>query len=86
MTWKRVELHKTKVSTMRPIIIKPKIINPIVILSFQIYADEKHTLGGVKPHLYKSMINYLENCFRKLVPPDLKSGLRNGGMSEPTSI
>lgn len=57
-----------------------------ILFRQQIYADEKHTLGGVKPHLYKSMINYLENCFRKLVPPDLKSGLRNGGMSEPTSI
>ncbi|KAL0277472.1 UNVERIFIED_CONTAM: hypothetical protein PYX00_004738 [Menopon gallinae] len=57
-----------------------------VLFRLQIYADEKHTLGGVKLHLYKSMLNYLENCFRKSVPPDLKSGLRTGGIMEPTAI
>lgn len=57
-----------------------------ILFRQQVYADEKHALGGVKPHLYRSMVNFLENCFRKLVPPDLKSGLRNGGISEPTTI
>jgi hypothetical protein len=32
-------------------------------------------------HLYRSMANFLEDCFRKQVPPDLKAGLRNGGTS-----
>ncbi|XP_072379446.1 inactive dipeptidyl peptidase 10 isoform X2 [Diabrotica undecimpunctata] len=43
----------------------------------QIYPDESHNLGGVKRHLYESMGNFLEDCFRKQVPPEFKAGLRN---------
>ncbi|XP_022916114.1 inactive dipeptidyl peptidase 10 isoform X2 [Onthophagus taurus] len=43
----------------------------------QIYPDESHGLGGVKRHLYKSMGQFLDDCFRKQVPPEMKTGLRN---------
>lgn len=50
----------------------------------QIYPDESHSLSGVKKHLYRSMANFLDDCYRKQVPPDLKAGLRNGGtFTEP---
>ncbi|KAL1455165.1 hypothetical protein WDU94_009277 [Cyamophila willieti] len=44
-----------------------------------IYPDESHSLAGVKRHLYKSMTTFLDDCFKKQVPPDIKAGLRNGG-------
>ncbi|XP_018575079.1 venom dipeptidyl peptidase 4-like, partial [Anoplophora glabripennis] len=43
----------------------------------QIYPDESHNLSGVKKHLYKSMGQFLDDCFRKQVPPEFKAGLRN---------
>ncbi|KAI4468726.1 protease family s9bc dipeptidyl-peptidase iv-related [Holotrichia oblita] len=43
----------------------------------QIYPDESHGLGGVKKHLYRSMGQFLDDCFRKQVPPEFKAGLRN---------
>ncbi|XP_049834013.1 dipeptidyl aminopeptidase-like protein 6 isoform X2 [Schistocerca gregaria] len=55
--------------------------NKGVLFRQQVYPDESHTLGGVKRHLYRSMANFLDDCFRKQVPPDLKAGLRNGGTS-----
>jgi hypothetical protein len=51
------------------------------ILLLQVYPDESHSLNGVMRHLYRSMANFLDDCFRKQVPPDLKAGLRNGGTS-----
>ncbi|KAJ1526921.1 hypothetical protein ONE63_008469 [Megalurothrips usitatus] len=50
-----------------------------VLFRQQIYPDENHSLFGVKRHLYRSMANFLDDCFRKLVPPERKAGLRNGG-------
>ncbi|KAH9631345.1 hypothetical protein HF086_008170 [Spodoptera exigua] len=45
----------------------------------QIYPDEGHSLEGVKRHLYRTMSAFLDDCFRKQVPPETKAGLRNGG-------
>ncbi|XP_037874079.1 inactive dipeptidyl peptidase 10 isoform X1 [Bombyx mori] len=45
----------------------------------QIYPDEGHSLEGVKHHLYRTMSSFLDDCFRKQVPPETKAGLRNGG-------
>lgn len=56
-----------------------KKLNPCEHVCWQIYPDESHSLSGVKKHLYRSMANFLDDCFRKQVPPDLKAGLRNGG-------
>ncbi|KAK7872130.1 hypothetical protein R5R35_005205 [Gryllus longicercus] len=53
--------------------------NKGVLFRQQVYPDESHSLSGVKRHLYRSMANFLDDCFRKQVPPDQKSGLRNGG-------
>ncbi|XP_058063063.1 venom dipeptidyl peptidase 4 [Anopheles bellator] len=47
-----------------------------------IYPDEGHNLSGVKKHLYRSMTLFFEDCFRKLVPQDVKAGLGNGGSSD----
>ncbi|VEN54444.1 unnamed protein product, partial [Callosobruchus maculatus] len=43
----------------------------------QVYPDENHSLGGVKKHLYMSMERFLEDCFRKQVPPKFKAGLKD---------
>ncbi|KAJ8944839.1 hypothetical protein NQ318_012986, partial [Aromia moschata] len=43
----------------------------------QIYPDESHSLSGVKKHLYKSMDEFFDDCFRKQVPPEFKAGLRD---------
>jgi inactive dipeptidyl peptidase 10 len=48
-----------------------------VLFRQQVYPDESHNLNGVKRHLYRSMANFLDDCFRKQVPPDAKSGLKN---------
>ncbi|GLG95165.1 Venom dipeptidyl peptidase 4 [Gryllus bimaculatus] len=53
--------------------------NKGVLFRQQVYPDESHSLSGVKRHLYRSMANFLDDCFRKQVPPDQKAGLRNGG-------
>ncbi|XP_037913520.1 inactive dipeptidyl peptidase 10 isoform X3 [Hermetia illucens] len=53
-----------------------------VLFKQQIYPDEGHNLAGVKRHLYRSMTGFLEDCFRKLVPPETKAGLANGGASD----
>ncbi|XP_048484052.1 inactive dipeptidyl peptidase 10 [Plutella xylostella] len=45
----------------------------------QIYPDEGHSLEGVKKHFYRTMSSFLDDCFRKQVPPETKAGLRNGG-------
>ncbi|XP_045762120.1 dipeptidyl aminopeptidase-like protein 6 isoform X1 [Maniola jurtina] len=45
----------------------------------QIYPDEAHGLEGVRRHLYRTMSSFLDDCFRKQVPPETKAGLRNGG-------
>ncbi|XP_063388192.1 inactive dipeptidyl peptidase 10 isoform X2 [Cydia fagiglandana] len=45
----------------------------------QIYPDEGHSLSGVRRHLYRTMSAFLDDCFRKQVPPETKAGLRNGG-------
>ncbi|KPJ18468.1 Inactive dipeptidyl peptidase 10 [Papilio machaon] len=45
----------------------------------QIYPDEGHSLRGVRRHLYRTMSSFLDDCFRKQVPPETKAGLRNGG-------
>ncbi|XP_013144764.1 PREDICTED: prolyl endopeptidase FAP, partial [Papilio polytes] len=45
----------------------------------QIYPDEGHSLSGVRRHLYRTMSSFLDDCFRQLVPPETKAGLRNGG-------
>ncbi|XP_017772534.1 PREDICTED: inactive dipeptidyl peptidase 10 [Nicrophorus vespilloides] len=45
----------------------------------QVYPDESHGLGGVKKHLYRSMGQFLDDCFKKQVPPETKAGLLNGG-------
>ncbi|KAJ9579403.1 hypothetical protein L9F63_024489, partial [Diploptera punctata] len=55
--------------------------NKGVLFRQQVYPDESHSLSGVMRHLYRSMANFLDDCFRKQVPPDLKAGLRNGGTS-----
>ncbi|PSN35846.1 hypothetical protein C0J52_15483 [Blattella germanica] len=55
--------------------------NKGVLFRQQVYPDESHSLNGVMRHLYRSMANFLDDCFRKQVPPDLKAGLRNGGTS-----
>jgi len=36
-------------------------------------------LAGVKGHLYLSMEQFLEDCFQKQVPADMKAGLSSGG-------
>lgn len=38
-----------------------------VMFKQQIYPDEGHQLGGVKRHLYRSMTQFLEECFKKQV-------------------
>jgi len=45
----------------------------------QVYPDVSHTLAGVKGHLYLSMEQFLEDCFQKQVPADMKAGLGSGG-------
>lgn len=50
-----------------------------VLYKQQIYPDEGHNLSGVKRHLYRSMTSFFEDCFKKLVPPESKAGLGNGG-------
>jgi len=50
-----------------------------VLFRQQVYPDEDHSLYGVKRHLYRSMVGFMDDCFRKLVPPERKAGLRNGG-------
>ncbi|XP_014241901.1 inactive dipeptidyl peptidase 10 [Cimex lectularius] len=50
-----------------------------IVYSQQIYPDENHSLSGVKKHLYRSLENFFNNCFRKQVPQESKAGLRNGG-------
>ncbi|SPP85818.1 uncharacterized protein LOC117588058 isoform X2 [Drosophila guanche] len=50
-----------------------------VLYKQQIYPDEGHSLSGVKRHLYRSMTAFFEDCFKKLVPPESKAGLGNGG-------
>ncbi|XP_063218410.1 dipeptidyl aminopeptidase-like protein 6 [Bacillus rossius redtenbacheri] len=52
-----------------------------VLFRQQVYPDESHSLSRVRRHLYRSMAGFLDDCFRKQVPPDLKAGLRNGGTS-----
>ncbi|XP_018328752.1 inactive dipeptidyl peptidase 10 isoform X2 [Agrilus planipennis] len=42
-----------------------------------IYPDEGHGLSGVKKHLYRSMDQFLDDCFKKQVPTDFNTGLRN---------
>ncbi|XP_037959128.1 prolyl endopeptidase FAP [Teleopsis dalmanni] len=53
--------------------------NKGVLFKQQIYPDEGHSLSGVKRHLYRSMTGFFEDCFKKLVPPESKAGLGNGG-------
>uniref|UniRef100_A0AAR5PBW8 Venom dipeptidyl peptidase 4 n=2 Tax=Dendroctonus ponderosae TaxID=77166 RepID=A0AAR5PBW8_DENPD len=48
----------------------------------QIYPDESHGLGGVKKHLYRSMGQFLDDCFIKQVPPQFKAGLRDDSDEE----
>ncbi|XP_059616600.1 inactive dipeptidyl peptidase 10 isoform X2 [Phlebotomus argentipes] len=48
----------------------------------QIYPDEGHNLSGVKRHLYRSMTLFFEDCFKKQIPIEMKSGLGNGGSSD----
>ncbi|CAB3385449.1 Hypothetical predicted protein [Cloeon dipterum] len=48
-----------------------------VLFRQQVYPDESHNLNGVKRHLYRSMANFLDDCFRKQMPPDAKPGLKN---------
>lgn len=31
--------------------------------TFQSYPDEEHGLAGVRPHLYHSLENFLDECF-----------------------
>ncbi|EDW76193.2 uncharacterized protein Dwil_GK14793 [Drosophila willistoni] len=50
-----------------------------VLYKQQIYPDEGHSLSGVKRHLYRSMTAFFDDCFKKLVPPESKAGLGNGG-------
>lgn len=38
-----------------------------VLFKQQIYADEGHSLSGVKRHLYRSMTSFFEDCFKRLV-------------------
>ena len=45
----------------------------------QIYPDEDHSLSNVRKHLFRTMSAFLDDCFRKQVPPETKAGLRNGG-------
>ncbi|KAL1115092.1 hypothetical protein AAG570_007123 [Ranatra chinensis] len=54
-----------------------------VVFTQQIYPDENHSLSGVKRHLYRSMSHFLEDCFRKQIPQEMKAGLRSGGTSPP---
>ncbi|XP_066142591.1 inactive dipeptidyl peptidase 10 [Euwallacea fornicatus] len=48
----------------------------------QIYPDQNHGLTGVKKHLYKSMGQFLDDCFMKQVPPQFKAGLRDDSDEE----
>lgn len=50
----------------------------------QIYPDEGHSLAGVKRHLYRSMTIFFDECFKKQIPMEVKSGLGNGGTVEPS--
>jgi len=50
-----------------------------VYIYSQVYPDVSHTLAGVKGHLYLSMEQFLEDCFQKQVPADMKAGLSSGG-------
>ncbi|KAI7815344.1 DPP10, partial [Rhyzopertha dominica] len=45
----------------------------------QVYPDQNHNLPGVRLHLHKSMEQFLDDCFKKQVPPEFKAGLRNDG-------
>ncbi|KAH0950071.1 hypothetical protein HN011_006753 [Eciton burchellii] len=50
-----------------------------ILFRQQVYPDVSHTLAGVKGHLYLSMAQFLEDCFQKQVPVDIKPGLGSGG-------
>ncbi|KAG8236367.1 hypothetical protein J437_LFUL016816 [Ladona fulva] len=50
-----------------------------VLFRQQVYPDESHGLTGVRRHLYRSMAHFLDDCFRRQVPPEMKPGLKNGG-------
>ncbi|EZA53922.1 inactive dipeptidyl peptidase 10 isoform X2 [Ooceraea biroi] len=50
-----------------------------ILFRQQVYPDVSHTLAGVKGHLYLSMAQFLEDCFQKQVPVDMKAGLGSGG-------
>ncbi|XP_020280777.1 inactive dipeptidyl peptidase 10 isoform X2 [Pseudomyrmex gracilis] len=53
-----------------------------ILFQQQVYPDVSHSLAGVKGHLYLSMAQFLDDCFQKQVPVDLKPGLGSGGSGE----
>lgn len=57
-----------------------------VLFKQLIYPDEGHNLSGVKRHLYRSMTMFFDDCFKKQIPFEVKSGLGNGGAGEGEAI
>lgn len=41
--------------------------NKGILFRQQVYPDEDHSLSGVQKHYYRTMTNFLEECFRKQV-------------------
>ncbi|XP_039952053.1 inactive dipeptidyl peptidase 10 [Bactrocera tryoni] len=70
------------VHVQQSMVLARALTNKGVLYKQQIYPDEGHTLSGVKRHLYRSMTSFFEDCFKKLVPPESKAGLGNGGGSD----
>ncbi|XP_013101716.2 inactive dipeptidyl peptidase 10 isoform X1 [Stomoxys calcitrans] len=67
------------VHVQQSMVLARALTNKGVLYKQQIYPDEGHQLSGVKRHLYRSMTAFYDDCFKKLVPPESKAGLGNGG-------
>ncbi|KAI8121048.1 hypothetical protein FF38_12632 [Lucilia cuprina] len=67
------------VHLQQSMVLSRALTNKGVLYKQQIYPDEGHQLSGVKRHLYRSMTAFFDDCFKKLVPPETKAGLGNGG-------
>lgn len=62
------QVHGTSdVHLQQSMLLARALTNNGVLFKQQIYPDEGHQLGGVKRHLFRSMTQFLEECFKKQV-------------------